>query len=467
MSTVPLPLYLNPENRDTTNLRDARLVNGFWEQKSEKAFELYKRTGVVQFSDTTNTGQGRGIYNWEGALLAMVGTNLYTISALGVAASVGTFTAPTWNSPVIPVQGNLAATQQLLIQTGNGNAVFWNGSVVTAIVGFPANTVPGAVYLDETMYVMDTQANIWGSGLEDLTTWNTLNKIQAYIEPGLGVALYKQLAYVVAFKSTSVEVFYDAAVPGSPTPLGPVQGAKVNFGCAHAGSIQDLDGKLVWMCTSKSAGYGIMQMENVQAQAVSTPAVNRRLQAASITGDVHSWQLTVRGHQLYGVTFKDSNFTLVYDLTSHMWAEWSVNGGRFPIVSSCVGLNNEVLLQGEADGVVYRLDPATYIDQWKSGSSFIVWEMYTPNWDGDTELGKLFNEVKVIADQQTGSTLQMRYSDDDYQTWSDFKDLDLSQKEPFVEDLGTANRRAFHFKHSSPTNFRMSGVKMRVDICTL
>jgi hypothetical protein len=462
MSTLPLPLALTPENRDTTNLKDARLVNGFWERKGEKEYDYFKRAGVGSYSNLGGAQVGHGVFNWNGVVVAIAGTHFYTLAA-SVPTAQGVVVAPTWT--VSPMQGNLAATPQLLINNGGGNGYYWDSTTLHTIGGFPANTVPGAVYLDETMYVMDIKSQIWASGLEDLATWAGGDYVTAYIEPGKGVALYKQLVYVVAFKNTSVEVFYDAAA--TPNPLGPVQGAKVNFGCAHAGSIQDIDGKLIWICTSKSGAYGIMQMENVQAAAISTPAVNRLLQGADFTGNVYSWQAVVGGHQLYGVTLKSSNLTLVYDLTSKMWAEWSVAGSYFPIVASCAGPNQEILMQHESDGYIYKLDPLTSVDAWSSGTVTIQLDMYTPNWNPGGELGVLYNQMQVDADLQLGSVLQIRFSDDDYKTWSGFYNLDLGRKNPTVDDLGSAQRRAFNFRHASPTPFRLKGVKMRIDICTL
>lgn len=115
---------------------------------------------------------------------------------------------------------------------------------ITAVGG--KVTVPGIVYLDNTFYVMGTTAIIYGSNLNDATTWNALNFIQAQIEPGLGKALAKTQNYVIAFKEWSTEFFYDNANP-TGSPLSPVQNGFNLIGCASGGSVANLDGILFWV----------------------------------------------------------------------------------------------------------------------------------------------------------------------------------------------------------------------------
>ena len=55
-----LPLVLQPENRDESTDKDAKLVNGYMERSSnnESEYWIYKRPGLLQVGDT-QTGAGR------------------------------------------------------------------------------------------------------------------------------------------------------------------------------------------------------------------------------------------------------------------------------------------------------------------------------------------------------------------------------------------------------------------------
>jgi len=66
-------------------------------------------------------------------------------------------------------------------------------------------TVPGIVFLNGYFFVMDENAVIYNSALNDPLTWGALDFVQASIEPGMGVALAKSQNYVVAFKEWNTE----------------------------------------------------------------------------------------------------------------------------------------------------------------------------------------------------------------------------------------------------------------------
>jgi hypothetical protein len=76
---------------------------------------------------------------------------------------------------------------------------------ITAVGG--AVTVPGIVFLDGYFIVMDTEATIYTSAINDASSWNALDFITAQIEPGAGKALAKSQNYVIAFKQWSTEFF--------------------------------------------------------------------------------------------------------------------------------------------------------------------------------------------------------------------------------------------------------------------
>jgi len=58
-------------------------------------------------------------------------------------------------------------------------------------------------------------------------------------------------------------------------------------------------------------------------------------------------------------------------------------------------------------------------------------------------------------------------SDDDYQTWSNFREVDLSKNRPMLTNCGTFRRRAYHFRHQSNTPLRIQAVELMIDLGTL
>ena len=68
-----LPLVLEPENRDESTDKDAKLVNGYMERSRDgKEYWIYKRPGLKQIGDA-HVGAGLGVYNWQGTIYAIFG----------------------------------------------------------------------------------------------------------------------------------------------------------------------------------------------------------------------------------------------------------------------------------------------------------------------------------------------------------------------------------------------------------
>jgi hypothetical protein len=353
--------------------------------------------------------------------------------------------------------------------TGTGS-----GTGTVLLPNFPQTHVKGWAYLDGTLYVMDANSNIYGTstlaygaigGLDDPRVWDPLNVIVARTGHGGGVALAKHLSYVVALKGHNTEYFYDAANPlGSP--LAPVQGAFSNHGCASADSVQDLQETVMWVTATQLGGPQVALLRDLAITIVSTPSIERLLRAADFTS-VASWSLEHYGHKFYGVTIKNSNITLVYDLDQNLWYQWTDSEGDYwKIVSHTSGtLQQPSFVQHETNGKLY-LAAADYIYPTDDGTLIPV-DIYTPNFDGEVDRRKTLSAMHFVVDQKTGSKLYVRVSDDDYQTWTNFREVNLGLKHPVLINCGTFIRRAWHFFHKANTPMRLKAVALQIDLGTL
>lgn len=456
-----LPLVIEPQNRDGSVSKDARLVNCYMEQQTvggETEYWIYKRPGLAVGSQPPAASvSGYGVYNWRGDIYAVFANKLYK-NGVAVAGTVDT------TGGVYRFSSCLGATPKL--QLGNGVKAYnyddGAGLVLINDVNFPAAFVKGWAYLNATTYVMLATAHIQGSDNNDPVSWDALNDILAQIEPDQGKALAKQLVYVVAFKEWSTEVFYDAG-NATGSPLGRVEGAKVNYGCVSADSVQDLDGTLLWIGRSRTAGVQVLVLESLKADVVSTQPIERLLQGADFSS-VYSWQVSLDGHRFYVVTLKNENLTLAFDLDQKMWSQWmDINGGYMQIVGSTFDTSGRAILQGESDGRLYY-SSADYLDD--AGYVFYC-DIITPNFDAGVESrGKLMNMMYFVGDKTAGSTLTVRVSDNDYQSWSQGRMVDLSQNVPYLDNCGTFKRRAHWLRHQKPTRMRLKAVELQMDLCT-
>jgi hypothetical protein len=190
---------------------------------------------------------------------------------------------------------------------------------ITAVGG--RRTVPGIVFLDGYFVVMDEGAKIQSSNLNDPLVWSALDFIVAQIEPGAGVAIAKTQNYIIAFKEWSCEFFYDAGNPVG-SPFSTVGNGFNLIGCASGDSVANLDGILFWVSQTRQKGRGVHMMQGLQEQGISTPDIERILNLSTLA-TVYSYGVKIAGHAFYVLTLVDQNITLVFDMASKVWSQWS------------------------------------------------------------------------------------------------------------------------------------------------
>lgn len=449
-----LPLIATISTRNSSLNQDAKLVNCIAEKDVQTdEYWIQKRPGLL--TQSTIAGAGNGLYNWKGAVYSVFDGTLYKNGV-----SLGTV-----DSTNGPYRWQEIRNGTLVL--GNGvKAYYTDGTTLTQItdVNFPASFVKGWSYLDGTLYVMDAQAQIWGSaGLDDASTWDALNKIIARIEPDGGVALAKQGVYVIALKQWTTEVFYDAG-NATGSPLGPVQGSKTPWGCMSADSVQEIDDNLVWISFNRKAGCQAAMMSNLQVQIISTAPVERILKAWDYT-QIRSGSFRLSGHRYYFVTSIVSNMTLVFDLDQAMWSQWTDAAGNYWPVWDC-SFDTSFNVIGQSTGRIYKID--SDFNQPTDDGSAPSCDIYTPNFDAGVDKRKHLKILRLVSDRaRSSSVMQVRWSDDDYTTWNSFRSMDMSQVRPFIADLGTFYRRAFHFHHQAAIGFRVKSGDLTMDQGTL
>lgn len=510
-----LPLVIQPDNRDESTLKDAKLLNAYVEKNAATGeYQVFKRPGLKQLGSAFS-GDGLGVYNWKGRVYAIfgsvlyedgvsVGTGLntsggmyrfsqslgdtprlqlgngaasYNYTVAGGLVLINPLTTVTAGSFVIGVEYTIltaGTTNFTLIGAANNNVgtvfiatgIGTGTGTATTPNNFPAVAVKGWAYLDGTTYVGDAAATIRGCAtLNDPTNWtDLLNTIDVQIEADAGVALAKQLVYVIALQEWSTEVFYDQQ-NAIASPLGPTQGAKINYGCASADSVQEMDGALFWLATNRAASAQVVMVEHLKPTVISTKAIDRLLSEADLS-NIHCFALKYEGHRFYGLTILNENLTLVYDAVEQMWAQWTdTDGNYWPIVDVTFSVASGLILQHKSNGKLYQFDGIFFNDD---GALFTT-DLYTPNFDGGTRRRKQLNRLTFVTDQEIGSVLQVRSNDWDYAAnrWTNFRRVDLGQREPFLINNGTFTRRAYHFQHRANTRFRISAIELQLDLGTL
>lgn len=236
---------------------------------------------------------------------------------------------------------------------------------------YPVNTVRGSAFLDAFFFVMTPSGVVYQSGLLDAATWSALEFIQSQNDPGKGVFLSKINNYIVAFKDYSTEFFYNAGNPVGSV-LSPVMNAAIQIGCASDGSVQDMNGALVFMGQSRLGfGRSVYMLNGTSPQKISTPDIEKIINTDSLA-TVYSWVAQVGAHALYGLTLVERGVTLVYDLNTQLWSFFTI------LTSTGVVMQVELI---SAAGVVtlteHGLTDGTIIKMSGASTDFDGWHVVT------------------------------------------------------------------------------------------
>jgi len=391
---------------------------------------------------------------------------------------------------------------------------------------YPANTCRGVAFLDGRFFVMSIAGEIYQSDLENAASWSALGFIQSQSDPTNGVFIGKLASYIVAFKESSIEFFYDAANP-TASILAPIQNAALQLGCASGDSVREAGGSLFFMGQTKEGfGRGIFSMSSTTPKKISPASVDKILNADSLA-TVYSWSANVGSHLLYGLTLVTTGVTLVYDVSSEMWSFFTYltssavtktvtavttsgvvtsaahgysdgditliastnadfNGWHvvtdvttntfqlqatgtvfsgsgtsvkhtetyFP-VSASVRSGGRQYMQHATSGALYEFSQDIYVDP----IGAIAARIRTPKIDGETAKHKTMSSAELIGDK-VSSTAVMRYSDNDYSTYSSFRPVDLSVTRSRIRRLGDFNRRAFEILHVKNALLRLEALEI-------
>jgi Phage stabilisation protein len=325
---------------------------------------------------------------------------------------------------------------------------------------------PSLAFLDGSLYLIlqkvdgSNSADIYNCDTDNPYSWNPINYIVAEQFPDNLRALARQNNMLVAFGDDSTEFFYDAGnVAGSP--LARNTSYTLQVGIAAPDAIYQNEKFCLFIGQSQSGGRAAWLLDGFVPKKVSDEYIERILDANG-TNIINAtgYGLRTNGHLFYIINLVNSDGetekTLVYDLEERMWHEWSgVN---------CVAMTDDesgkAILQHATNGKLYYLDPDIGTDDGEN----ILMEVFTTKYDFDTMNIKGMHSINIVSDRVgTDTTIDIRWSDDDYRTWSDWRTLNFNPRAYFC-GMGSFRRRAFNIQYSGglPARFESLEFDLRL-----
>jgi hypothetical protein len=425
-------------------------VTGWYLDATGNIYNIRKQVAGVTLVSGGTGYTTTGTFSITGSVSGSGAVGTYTADGGGVITSV-TLTNP---------GSNYAGTLTVVFSGGGSSAV-----ANAYLNAFPANPVPGLVYLDGYVFAMDSQGQIFQSDNENPSQWNPSNYTSAKSEADEGKAIARHLNYIIAFKEWTADFFYDAGnAQGSVLSIN--QAAHMEIGCADGNSIQNPEQSLIWMGTVVEGGRNIMVMDGLSPRKVSTKPVETFLNASNLSG-TYSWLYKIAGHTLYGLVLTDQNVTLVYDLAEDQWHYWTtskdyIGGGENYFECSFVtqfpfNSGNFYVLDA-VNGLVFTLSPNNYVDPFGPIRMRIV----TDRMDFDTYAFKTGYGLTLFGDT-INDVLNVRHTEDDYTNWSQYRQIQLNLQKPCLYQLGRFRRRAYEYLYQGKNPFRLEKVEFNIN----
>lgn len=469
---------------------DAQMINCYAERDPvDGEYWIYKRPGYsAELLSPASSGvnPARGLYRYQGfsggsASFIFLTVKNSRLSKLNSSATTTTLIGNIANAQTNYTFETIRSTPNYLAVLNDQNQAYYtDGTTITDMHGlanFPASIVRGWAYLDGYLFVMTPDNKIYGStNLDDPTVWDLLNVIIARNGSDRSIALAKHKEYVAALKERSTEFFYNAG-NATGSPLSSLRGSRIPYGCANEYTVQSIDEELIWLSRNEHGIYQIVRLTNLVPKIISNPSLDRILRTFDgwITGtslQVSSFQAKLGGHRFYGVSvslqlFNSGNptTTFVYDLDQDLWYRWTSASSdvQWP-VSAAVGPDDSgrLIMQNYSTGNIHSM-AEDYIFPTDAGIAPLV-NIYTVDHDFGTQRTKNLTAMYFRGDRIPGAILKLRWSDDDFVSFSNFREIDLNKERPEIVDLGSFYCRVWNLQHQAATKLRLKTTDLQLDI---
>lgn len=333
------------------------------------------------------------------------------------------------------------------------------GTALAYLNAFPTPHIPTPTFLDGYI-ILPQRSDVYNCILDEPTDWDSGQYLTAEMFPDAVVGLARQNNQVVIFGSNSIELFYDAAnVNGSP--LARNDSTTIQMGNAAPYAIYQNEKYFIFIAESESGGRAVWQVEGFQPKRVSDEFIDRIIDDEVDMTDCRGFGLRTMGHLFYVINLPTLNRTLVYDTDEKLWHEWSNNNAGSHEVFSCNHMcdngSGSAYLLHKSNGTLYKLDTTVYQDD---GTAILV-DLTTNRYDMDTIRRKFMRNFRIVGDRYaSGNSVDVKWTDDDYQTWSNTKTIALTDDFPNFARGGAFRRRAFNIKNALNYPLRLESLEV-------
>jgi len=396
-------------------------------------------------------GRNVYVYNFATALSTTL-TNVFATST----GAVG-FTEFLYDDGSVKMVASDGSATSGIVTIDDSNVV-----VTSADADIPAHD-PNVVFLDGYLFlVKDSSSIIYNSVNNDPLSFTVDAIIAPEQEPDQVIRLAKINNYLIAFGTTSIEYYWDAAnaAPDSPmqrndTPI------KIN---TYLGGFAQHGNAIFYIGADANGQPDAFVLKDFKLESIGTPSISRYLSSATST--VSSWKgaiVAIQGHVFYVIN-AGSNKSWAIDAENGLVTRFAYQAQSIFDIYTSTNLfntsNTRTYFSLGTDSAIYRFDETLYQDSGTNFSCSIVTEAN----DFGTVNRKTMARMTIIADRPSAnSTISVQWSDDDYITYNTAVTTNLKQDLVCVRQLGWFRQRIFKFTYSDNYPLRIQDIEVDIN----
>jgi hypothetical protein len=425
-------------------------------------FYCYKRPGFATNTTPASGNIGTAIKIWTGLgneVISAFGDTNSTI--YNGTSSLGTITGTATDI----VEATVGSTPTLLIPSSDNKMYYYqDGGSITEITNgnFPSNnslTITGSpVNMNGYTFIMTTSGRIQNSDRASITDWSASGFISAntYPDRGVGLARYKDL--IIAFGEETLEFYRDIGNPDG-SPLERMKELSVRIGCIGPEAIVPFEDNVAWVASSDVGTISVYMLDGFKPVRISDNVVDAFL-GTKAGSTVRLTAAKMRGKSFIFAMY--GSITWVYCVEDQTWHQWvpasQILWHRFAASSAATEALFSIS-RGSTDGKVYIVNPVNpaFTDD---GSNY-EFLLQTSKVDLNNTNKKRLHKLHLVADNTLSSTnMSISWSDDDYDSFSTARTVDMVNDDKYLNNLGQFRRRAFRFSNTSSEALRLEAIDL-------
>ena len=455
-----IPLYPEPYYRGDLGLPEARLENMYMEKTPQgpSPVTAISRPGLGERISIGN-GPIRGLFRQAGAgndgIFAVSGSRFFKGSTKLCNISNISNTSVRW----------AASDTQVVVVSDNIAYAYEGGITAAEITDSDLPDVADVKQLGNRFYYLKTGTDeIYYSELSDATDIDALSFFNVESMPDSVVGMEVLNGEMVFFGEESIDFYYQTGDPDAPLASGP--GRSSRKGCASRDTICAIDNSLAFLGADRQVYF----LKGYTPQVISNNGIAERVRECPDLSEANAWTMVHDGHEFYVLNLPEVG-TFAYDVSTRLWSKWSSFRRDVFRVRCATMYAGEVWAGDDTTGQLWKLRGDIYRDSTDPIIRVVSCGLGVEGGRPRCSIVRLHASLGVgraTGDYQNPQ-VEMRFSDDQAETWSPWEARSLGRigafdEKPTWRNLGVMESpgRAFEFRCSANVAVALKAVDVNV-----